>query len=110
MAIYKPGRPNKYNPTNGSGHRPPSAPGEYRIRNSSNKITYVGETNDLHRRMNEHIRNGKLSEGTGISFEWKSADRRSTSRTRRMHEQAKIKQHQPEWNKSRGGEGRPAVK
>lgn len=110
MSIYKSGRPNKYIPTSGSGRKPPSRPGEYRIRDNSNRITYVGETNNLNRRLNEHIRKGKLSEGTGVSFEWKAADRRSTSRTRRLHEQAKIKQHRPEWNRSRGGEGRPAVK
>lgn len=110
MSIYKSGRPSKYNPISGSGRRPPSCPGEYRIRDNANKIAYVGETNNLNRRMNEHIRNGKLSEGTGVSFEWKAADRRSTSRTRRMHEQVKIKQHQPEWNRSKGGEGRLAAK
>lgn len=110
MSIYKPGRPSKYTPSAGDGRRPPSLPGEYRIRDGSNRIAYVGETNNLNRRMHEHIRSGKLSEGGGVSFEWKVADGRSTSRTRRIHEQAKIKQHCPDWNKSVGGEGRPAGK
>jgi hypothetical protein len=42
----------------------------------------------------------------GDTFEWKRADKRSTSNTRREHEKAKIKEHQPPMNKSVGGEGR----
>ena len=32
MSIYKAGRPWKYDPTTGAGHRPPNSPGEYRMR------------------------------------------------------------------------------
>jgi len=39
------------------------------------------------------------------TFEYKEADKRSTSRTRRVHEREKIKQHNPPLNKSKGGEG-----
>ncbi len=46
----------------------------------------------------------------GYTFEFKEADKRSTSNTRREHEQKKIAQHKPSLNKSKGGEGRPAVK
>ena len=60
MGIYSPGRPKKFNPTTGEGRTPPSAPGEYRIRDEKGKIVYVGETSDLNRRMHEHIRSGKL--------------------------------------------------
>lgn len=60
MGIYNSGRPNKYNPSSGSGNKPPASPGEYRIRDDEGKIVYVGETNNLNRRMNEHIRSGKL--------------------------------------------------
>lgn len=60
MGIYKAGRPSKYTPSTGSGKKPPSAPGEYRIRNAAGDIIYIGETNDLRRRMNEHRRSGKL--------------------------------------------------
>jgi len=60
MGIYKPGRPKKYNPSTGEGHKPPSAPGEYRIRDDKGNIIYVGETNNLNRRMNQHIKSGKL--------------------------------------------------
>lgn len=109
MSIYKPGRPSKFNPTTGSGTKPPAKPGEYRIRNASNSIAYIGETNNLSRRMGEHIRSGKLSTGsTSGTFEFKVADGRSSSATRRVHERAKIARHNPPLNKSGGGEGRPA--
>ena len=90
----------------------PAKPGEYRIRNDQGSISYIGETNNLARRTNEHIRNGKLSTGqSGMeTIEYKVADGRSTSNTRREHERLKIAQHQPSLNKSKGGEGRPARK
>ena len=44
------------------------------------------------------------------TYEWKEADGRSTSKTRRVHEQQKIEQHRPTLNKSIGGEGRIAKK
>ena len=105
MGIYKPGRPFKYE-SGKNDDKPPLYPGEYRIRDSEGDIKYVGETSDLRRRLNQHIRSGKLSEGD--SFEYKIADGRSTSKTRRAHEQEKIKQHNPTDNKSKGGEGRVA--
>lgn len=112
MSIYKPGRPNKYDPTTGTGVKPPAKPGEYRMRDNSGTITYVGETNNLARRTREHIRSGKLPVGQEgrNTIEYKVADGRSTSRTRREHEQQSIAKHQPTLNKSRGGEGRPAGK
>lgn len=112
MAIYKPGRPQKYNPTTDMGMKPPAKPGEYRIRNGNGTITYVGETNNLARRTREHIRSGKLPVGQGNwnTIEYKVADGRSTSRTRRAHEQQSIAKHQPMLNKSKGGEGRLAGK
>lgn len=60
MGVYKPGRPKKYDPSSGKGNKPPAEPGEYRIRNEKGEIVYVGETNNLRRRMNEHIRSGKI--------------------------------------------------
>ncbi len=79
MAVYKPGRPHKYNPTTEKGSLPPMREGEYRIRDRNGNITYIGETNNLRRRMNEHIRSGKLPKGAGenSTFEYKLADRRS---------------------------------
>lgn len=112
MSVYKPGRPNMYNPTTRVGRKPPAKPGEYRIRDVDGSISYIGETNNLARRTGEHIRTGKLSTGQAGagSIEYKIADGRSTSNTRREHERQKIAQHQPPLNKSKGGEGRPAGK
>lgn len=112
MAIYKPGRPTKYNPSTGIGQKPPAKPGEYRMRDAAGNMTYVGETNNLARRIGEHIRSGKLptGQGCGSTVEYMVADGRSTSRTRRAHEQQSIKKHNPTLNKSKGGEGRPAGK
>ena len=111
MSIYKPGRPIKFNPSSGIGTIPPAKPGEYRIRSGNGSITYIGETNNLARRTKEHIRSGKLPVGQDAgTIEFKIADGRSSSRTRREHEQLKIAQHQPPLNRSIGGEGRIAKK
>jgi|LSQX01.3.fsa_nt_gb excinuclease UvrABC nuclease subunit len=110
MAIYKPGRPKKFNPSTGAGEKPPAAAGEYRIRDKEGKITYLGESNNLNRRSKDHEKTGKLPRDGQSTFEYKVADGRSTSRTRRVHEQEKIKQHNPTLNKSIGGEGRIAKK
>ena len=108
MGIYHPGRPQKFLPSEAAGHLPPQCPGEYRIRDTLGTLTYIGETNNLRRRMGEHIRSGKLQ--AGYSLEYQVADGRSSSRTRRVHEQAKIAQHSPLMNRSAGGEGRIAKK
>lgn len=108
MGIYSAGRPLKFDPFAGTGHKPPNKPGEYRMRDASGSIAYIGETNSINRRMREHINSGKLQ--PGYTLEYKLADGRSSSRTRRVHEQAKIAQHSPSLNRSVGGEGRIAKK
>lgn len=60
MGTYKPGRPKKYDPSTGKGQEPPSKPGEYRIRDEAGNIVYIGETNNLKRRMKEQIKSGKI--------------------------------------------------
>ena len=108
MSIYGAGRPAKFDPFAGTGRRPPNSPGEYRMRDRSGEIAYIGETNSINRRMHEHMSSGKLE--PGFTLEYKLADGRSTSRTRRVHEQSKIAQHEPYLNRSSGGEGRIAKK
>ena len=109
MSIYKPGRPQRYDPAAG-GKKPPRQPGEYRIRMAGGEIRYIGETNNLARRLQEHIRSGKLPTDGSAVVDLLQADRRSSSATRRRHEQTSIKKYQPTLNKSRGGEGRPAAR
>lgn len=108
MGIYGKGRPFKYFPGTGQGSQPPRKPGEYRIRDEAGTPLYIGETNNLHRRMGEHMRSGKLSGDR--TFEFQLADERSSSKTRRVHERLRIKQHNPVLNLSGGGEGRNAKK
>lgn len=110
MGIYKPGRPRSYVPATGKGSAPPGKPGIYRIRSAVGEILYIGETCDLNRRVREHIRSGKirLTPGAPSRVEYKVADGRSTSRTRRQYEKKKIARHKPALNRSRGGEGRIA--
>lgn len=99
---YKPGRPSKQNP--------PTAPGEYRWRNKETRqVDYVGETNDLSRRKKEHERSDKPVSSSTHDYEWKTADRLSTSKTRRKHESEKINQHTPRLNRRGGGGGRLGI-
>lgn len=111
MGIYGPGRPRIYVPATGRGSTPPEKPGIYRIRDWHGAIIYIGETCNLRRRIREHVRSGKIAmvPGKSATVEFKVADPRSTSRTRRQHEKMKIAQHKPPLNKSRGGEGRIAA-
>ena len=94
MFPYKAGRPFRYDPAAKKGKTPPACPGEYRIRNARRELQYIGETNDLSRRMKEHIASGKLPLD-GSVFDYMPADGRSASRTRRAHEQRSIKKHAP---------------
>lgn len=103
MKTYKPGRPLKCNPK--------CAPGEYRWRNKkTGKIDYIGETINLKRRKSEHERSEKKISSKTHDFEWKVADGRSTSNSRRKHERKKIEQHNPQHNERLGGAGRPVKK
>ena len=112
MGIYKPGRPRKYVPATKTGSAPPQEPGMYRIRNAKGVIVYIGETCNLARRIREHVRSGKISVSRRASstVEYKIADSRSDSYTRRLHEQKKIAKYKPPLNKSKGGEGRIAAR
>jgi excinuclease UvrABC nuclease subunit len=100
MKTYRPGRPLKCDP--------PCAPGEYRFRNrKTGKIDYIGETNNLKRRKSEHKRSEKCISSRTHDFEYKLADGRSTSNSRREHEKNKIEQYSPRHNERSGGAGRP---
>lgn len=98
MPLYKPGRPSKQDP--------PQKPGEYRIIDKdTGTIDYLGESNNLQRRKNEHERSGKLNSETH-DFTWKQADGRFSVEKRRDHERDKIDQHNPSLNQRKGGGGR----
>ena len=100
MGIFKRGRPSQQDA--------PSGPGIYTFRNrKTGDPDYIGETKNLKLRIAQHLAAGLLSAATHI-VEWKLADRRSTSKTRREHERRKIDQHKPPLNRRRGGGGRKA--
>ncbi len=103
---YKAGRPQRYSVERGCATNIPAVPGEYRIYTQAGRSKYVGETNNLRRRIQEHIRNGKLRKGQYV--EYLVADGRSTSSTRRQHESKSIANKKPTTNKRRGGGGRKA--
>ena len=110
MKTYKSGRPTEFNPfTNKDHSKVPEAKGEYRILGQNKEIMYIGYTNQLKRRMHEHMRSGKLG-GENSIFAYKVADGRASRERLARHEAAKIKKHSPELNKRAGGAGRPFKK
>lgn len=100
MSILRRGRPSRQDP--------PDRPGIYRfVRKDTGEVTYVGEASNLRKRKYQHTHNG-FFEPDDEYFEWQVADGRSNSDTRRDIERTKIKEHNPEKNRDRGGSGRRA--
>lgn len=108
MTLYKSGRPTEVSPLSPSNTRKvPAAKGEYRILNSKTRTpVYIGVSNNLNRRMHEHIRSSKLG-GDNTIFAYKTADGRASQSRINNHERAKIDQHKPMLNQRAGGAGRP---
>ncbi len=106
MQLYKSGRAKELHPLTDTTQRPPKAKGEYRILDSNTKKpVYIGVSNNLDRRMKEHIRSGKINEQNSI-FAYKKADGRASQERLNNHEREKIKKHSPELNQRAGGAGR----
>ena len=107
MKLYKPGRPREFDAFNSTNYaQVPASKGEYRIIGKDREVKYVGYTNNLRRRMREHMRTGKLSGDNNI-FAYKTADGRASRDSLARHEAKKIKKHDPVLNKRAGGAGRP---
>ena len=108
MTLYKSGRPTEVSPLDANNTRKvPNVKGEYRILDSkTKKPVYIGVSNNLNRRMHEHIRSGKLS-GDNSVFAYKIADGRASQSRINDHERTKINQHKPSLNQRAGGAGRP---
>ena len=106
MTLYRRGRPNRYNVIKMDGVRPPKVVGEYRIRYKRLKrIKYIGITNDLERRMNEHEKKGRINDNAPY-FEWMPALPDTPYKRLREHEKASISKHNPKINKNSGGGGK----
>lgn len=104
MPVYKRGRP--YKKSYYEIYDIPQKPGEYRLKEvGSGNHYYIGETNNLRRRILEHKKSGKFTEDYYV--EYLIAVDESSSKERRIHEQNSIAKHSPLANKSKGGEGRP---
>ncbi len=84
----------------------PNAPGEYRHRNkSTGEVEYVGQTDNLRKRQQEHARNGKLdTDKQYVQYgEAKStASKDDLLKTEVDH----IARHKPSGNTTKGGNGR----
>lgn len=107
MQLYKSGRPKEFNPSKNSDFsQVPSAKGEYRIIGEDRSVQYIGYTNDLNRRLHEHIRSGKFKDKNTV-FAYQIADGRASRDSLAQHETHKIREHAPELNKRAGGAGRP---
>ncbi|OHB54548.1 MAG: hypothetical protein A2173_01225 [Planctomycetes bacterium RBG_13_44_8b] len=99
-----PGRPFRYDPFSGDGAAPPNEPGVYFVHDKVNKRVYIGETNNLIRRVKEHIQTGKIHQGEKVDY--KIANKGSSYEIRRSIETQKIQYHKPQRNQRSGGGGR----
>ena len=91
------------------GEKPPAKPGAERyVSKKTGKVVYQGETSNLRDRMAKQKRDKMPYTRGNYQPQYKVADGRSTSKTRRQHEARKIKQKKPRYNKRAGGGGRPA--
>lgn len=105
MGTYKPGRYTKVRP----GEKIPNKPGAERwVSKKTGKVVYQGESSNVGNRIAAQKRDKMPYTRGNYEAQYKVADGRSTSKTRREHERKKIAQHKPRFNKSSGGEGRRA--
>lgn len=84
----------------------PGAPGVYRIVDvRSGKPSYVGQTGNLRRRAQQHVRSG-LFDPSSHRFAFAPAIEGASRRDLWKTECAHIAKHAPRGNKARGGNGR----
>ena len=102
---FKPGRYSRVRP----GEKIPEKPGAERwVSNKTGEVVYQGETSNLRARINRQKRDKMPYTRGNYHPEYKVADGRSTSRTRRVNERRKVAQHKPRFNRRQGGGGRTA--
>lgn len=106
MATYKPGRYTNVKP----GKKVPAKPGAERyVSKKTGKVVYQGETSNLRSRMSKQ-KSDKMpyTKKSYYQAQYKVADGRSTSKTRREHEKKKVREKDPPFNRRAGGGGRKA--
>ena len=111
---YGRGRPRRW--VKGRTKLPPGTAGEYRIvSKETGNVEYVGESGDLEHRLNQHTRRTSRRSATDKSGLYDPAKHEiffqvakpgTSTETRRAHEKRKIAEHEPSWNRDRGGSGR----
>lgn len=101
-----PGRMRQTDIVKGRSSPLPAAAGVYRHTNKeTNAIEYVGQTNDLRKRQQEHLRSGKLDttrQNVLYSVARPGVDKAALCATEVKH----IDRHKPSGNTTKGGNGR----
>lgn len=105
-SALSPGRMRQTDVVKGKNSPLPKEPGLYRHRNkTSNEIDYVGQTNNIRKRQQEHTRNSKLNTDTHYVQYGRCRDG-SSKDTMLQTEKNHIKRHKPPGNSTGGGNGR----
>jgi|GEM_PF-2245955 len=106
LSTNAPGRMHKTDIVKGDKSSIPQEPGTYRHRNKeTGEIEYVGDTSNLRKRQQEHVRSGKL-DTSKQDVEYSVAKSGATREERRQTEKDHISRHNPIGNKTKGGNGR----
>jgi hypothetical protein len=100
------GRMRETDKIKGSDSPLPSTPGEYRHRNkSTGEVEYVGQTDNLRKRQQEHARDGKLD--TDKQYVQYGAAKSTASKDDLCKTEVDhIARHKPSGNTTKGGNGR----
>ncbi len=100
------GRMNQTDTIKGKNCKVPKAAGEYRhINKVTGIIEYIGQTDNLRKRQQEHARNGKLNLETQ-KVAYKVAKPTATKEDLLSTEKNHIAKYKPSGNKTVGGNGR----
>lgn len=104
-SALPPGRMCETDQTQGRKSPLPAKPGLYRhIDKDSGKVLYVGQTDNLRKRQQEHVRGGRLTSKQYVQYA--VAKPMATKDGLCDTEKAHIGRHKPSGNTTKGGNGR----
>jgi len=105
-SAIRSGRMKKTDKIKGSSSSIPEEPGMYRhVNKKTGEVEYVGQTDNLRVRQQQHARDGKLDtskQNVEYSVAKKSATKDDLCNTEKAH----IKRKKPSGNKTKGGNGK----
>ena len=105
-SALPPGRMKMTDVIKGPGCAIPHEPGTYRhVDKKTKTIVYVGQSNDLRVRQQQHARSGRLDTATH-AVQYRVARPDATKDDLCRTEQCHIERHKPIGNKTKGGNGR----